>query len=327
MNDLESRELRYFVAVAEELHFGRAAGRLGMAQPPLSRAIRDLERRLGVRLFERTTRQVRLTAAGEVFLRDARTALDAIAAAGRRVRNAGRAAPVLRLALKADNDAGLLPRILSAYQRESAAIDVELVLGGRGEQAPALRDGRADVALLVSPFDDRGLDFEPLRTEPRLAVLAATDPLAARSSLRLADLAGRSLPDGTLVEEDGPPRPHAEENAPPSHAHPGESGPTWPRTAPRELTAGARRPPSDITQIFRLVELGQMICFLPAWVTRRYPLPGIAYRPVGDLEPATLAVAWPRDARSPAVAAFIRAAVSVPATADAENGVPQEAPA
>ncbi|MCO5993400.1 LysR family transcriptional regulator [Actinoallomurus rhizosphaericola] len=302
MNDLESRELRYFVAVAEELHFGRAAQRLGMAQPPLSRAIRELERRLGVRLLERTTRQVRLTAAGEVLLRDARTALDAIGAAGRRARNAGRSAPVLRLALKADNDAGLLPRILSVYERDSAAIDVELVLGGRGEQAPALRDGRADVALLVSPFDDRGLDVEPLLTEPRLVALAASDPLAARPSLRLADLAGRSLPDGTLAGEGGSPR---------SRVHTGESASARPRTAPRELTAGTRQPLSDITQIFRLVELGRMVCFLPAWVTRRYPLPGIAYRPVADLEPATLAVAWPQDANSPAVAAFVRAATSV----------------
>ncbi|MEV1177967.1 LysR family transcriptional regulator, partial [Nonomuraea sp. NPDC049784] len=80
MNDLEVRQLRYFVTVAEELHFGRAAERLGMAQPPLSRAIRDLERQLGVRLLERTTRQVTLTTVGEVFLRDARTVLDAVAA-------------------------------------------------------------------------------------------------------------------------------------------------------------------------------------------------------------------------------------------------------
>ncbi|GAA0354440.1 LysR substrate-binding domain-containing protein [Actinoallomurus spadix] len=302
MNDLESRELRYFVAVAEELHFGRAAERLGMAQPPLSRAIRELERRLGVRLLERTTRQVALTAAGEVLLRDARTALDAIAAAGRRVRDAGRATPTLRLALKADNDAGLLPRILSVYAREDTAIGVELVLGGRGEQAPALRDGRADVALLVSPFDDRGLDSEPLLTEPRLAALAAGDPLTARPSLRLADLAGRSLPDGSLVGGDESPR---------SQVPSGGRDPVRPRTAPRELTAGTRQPLSDITQIFRLVELGHLICFLPAWVTRRYPLPGITYRPVVDLEPATLAVAWPQDAHSPAIAAFVRAAASV----------------
>src|SRR6185312_12194252 len=90
---VETRELRYFVAVAEELHFGRAAERLAMAQPPLSRAIRDLERQLGVRLFERTTRQVSLTPAGEVLLRDARTALDAVSAAGRRAQQAGRVTP------------------------------------------------------------------------------------------------------------------------------------------------------------------------------------------------------------------------------------------
>ena len=80
--------MEYLLAVAEELHFGRAAGRLGMAQPPLSRAIRDLERQLGVALFERTTRQVRLTGAGEVLLRDARTALEAVTAAAERLRRA-----------------------------------------------------------------------------------------------------------------------------------------------------------------------------------------------------------------------------------------------
>ncbi|CAM5701784.1 DNA-binding transcriptional LysR family regulator OS=Streptomyces griseomycini OX=66895 GN=FHS37_007773 PE=3 SV=1 [Streptomyces griseomycini] len=122
MNDLEVRQLRYFVAVAEELHFGRAAERLGMAQPPLSRTIRDLERQLGVTLFERTTRQVKLTGAGEVLLRDARTALEAVTAAAHRARHAGSASPRLRIALKADIDGGLLPQILDAYGTDPAAL-------------------------------------------------------------------------------------------------------------------------------------------------------------------------------------------------------------
>ncbi|MEU4087528.1 LysR family transcriptional regulator, partial [Streptomyces aureus] len=88
MDTLETRELTYFVAVAEELHFGRAAERLGMAQPPLSRAIQQLERRLGVCLLERNRRGVRLTDAGEVLLHEGRAALDATAAAARRTRRA-----------------------------------------------------------------------------------------------------------------------------------------------------------------------------------------------------------------------------------------------
>jgi DNA-binding transcriptional LysR family regulator len=239
MNDLETRQLRYYVAVAEELHFGRAAERLGMAQPPLSRAIRELERQLGVALLERTTRQVTLTAAGEVLLRDARTALEAVTAAVRRTRQAGLSSPRLRVALKADVDGGLLPQILAAYSAEEAALPAELVLVGFGEQAQALRDGRADVGLLLCPFDDRGLDVEPLLTEPLLVAMAAADPLAAQPRLRLADLA------------------------------------------------------------------------------RRYQRAGIAYRPVSDLPDAALAVAWPQDTRSPAVAAFVRAACTVAAAAQA----------
>ena len=288
MSDLKVRQARYFVAVAEELHFGRAAGRLGMAQPPLSRAIRNLERHLGVALLERTTRQVRLTAAGEVLLRDARTALEAVTAAAHRARQAGSPSPGLRVALKADVDGGLLPQILDAYCADDAALPPQLVLGGFGEQPQALRDGLADVALLLCPFDDRGLDSEPLLTEPLLAAVAAADPLAARTRLCLADLARRRLPGGSAA----------------SHGRP---------AGPRR--AGEAPPASNLSEIFSLVETGSVVFFAPASVARRYPRPGIAYRPVSDLPDSTLAVAWPQDARSPAIAAFVRAACTVAAAA------------
>ncbi|WP_432841200.1 LysR family transcriptional regulator [Dactylosporangium sp. CA-092794] len=289
MSDLEVRQLRYFVAVAEELHFGRAAERLGMAQPPLSRAIRELEHHLGVELLHRTTRHVCLTPAGESLLRDARTALDAVASAERRARHTGQAVPTLRVALKADYDAGLLPRMLTAFQLDPASIPVELLLGGRGEQAPALREGRADIALLVLPVDERGLDVEPLLTEPRLVALAANDPLAARTGLTLADLAGRVLPDGSPAESGG--RPDTQYRPDPD------------------------RPRFDLPQIFSLIEVGSIVWFAPCSLATRHTRPGIAYREVAGLAPWTLAVAWPQDSRSPAVAAFARAAGSVAADA------------
>ncbi|WP_238011932.1 LysR family transcriptional regulator [Dactylosporangium sp. AC04546] len=282
MSDLESRQLRYFVAVAEELHFGRAAERLGMAQPPLSRAIRDLERHLGVQLLRRTTREVALTPAGEVLLRDARTALDAIAAAARRAQNAGQPTPALRVALKADYDAGLLPRFLSVYREDPAALAVEVLLGGRGEQVPALRDGRADVALLPRPFDERGLDVEVLLVEPRLLAIAADDPLAAHPTLRLDDLAGRFLPGGGPADRPETATPH-----------------------------DPRHKSYDLAQLFNLVELGTVVWFLPESVARCHPRPGVAYRTVEGLGPSTLCVAWPRDSRDHAVAAFVRAATAV----------------
>ncbi|WP_261568860.1 LysR family transcriptional regulator [Frankia gtarii] len=317
MSELEVRQLRYFVAVAEELHFGRAAERLGMAQPPLSRAIRELERHLGVQLLERTTRQVALTPAGEVFLHDARTALDAVTAAGRRARHAGQPTPSLRVALKADFDAGLLPRILAAFQGEDAALPVELLLGGRGEQVPALRDGRADVALLPVPFDDRDLDVEPLMTEPRLLALAADDPLAARSSLCLADLAGRSLPDGTPADRDG---------RPPTTARIQTGREQQPPSAPRGRVAGTQPTSLDLSKIFNLIELGSIVMFVPVSVASRHRRLGIAYRTVGDLPPSTLSLAWPQDSRSPAVAAFIRTATAVAKTARMDAQTDAETP-
>lgn len=286
MSDPEVRQLRYFVAVAEEQHFGRAAERLGIAQPPLSRAIRELERQLGVQLLERTTRQVTVTPAGATLLRDARTALDAVSAAARRARNVGSPQPMLRVAIKADFDAGLLPMILEAYKADPDALPAEVIYGARGAQVPALLDGRADVAILPQPYDDSGVDWEPLLTEPRLLAISATDPLAGRSRLRLSDLAGRVLPDGSPADH-------------------GDTAPPAPSvTTPTGL---------DLAQIFHRVELGETVFFAPRSLVQRHTRPDIAYREVDDLGPSTLTVAWPVISGSPAVAAFVRVAAGVAA--------------
>jgi DNA-binding transcriptional LysR family regulator len=280
---VESRPLRYFVAVAEELNFARAAERLGISPPPLSRAIRGLEADLGVTLFERTTHSVTLTPSGEVLLAEARIALDALEAAGRRARRAAAPDGGLVLAVKADGDAGLLKPVLERYAADPAAVPVTVRLCGWQQSPALLRRGEADVALVHEPFDHTGLDSETLTVEPRVAVLAAADPLAARDRLSPADLGLR----------------------------PGEL---------HRLRDGVRAEGRNLAQMLTLVSLGDMVGLLPASVAERYPRPGVVYRPVTDAPPAVLRIAWPQQSRSTATAALVRAAVAVAEAASARAG-------
>ena len=155
---METRELRYFVAVAEELHFGRAARRLGIAQPPLSRAIRQLERRLDVTLLERTSRTVTLTEAGSVLLREGRAALDAVDAADRRTRRAATGQPgpgprhegrsrrrtAAETARRVRRRTRRGRRRRAAVRHRRAGTAAARRAGRRGAAAPAVRlDGRA----------------------------------------------------------------------------------------------------------------------------------------------------------------------------------------
>ena len=277
MDRLETRELAYFIAVAEELHFGRAAQRLGMAQPPLSRAIKQLERRLGVLLLERGSQGVTLTEAGAVFLHEGRKAMDAVVAAARRAQRAGRQDHQLVLVMKPNSDGGLLGDILAAYRDEPEAIAVEVLMCGVGQQASWLRDGRADVGLLHSPFDDlSGFDAEELLVEGMVAVLPRGHRLAGRDSLRLADLDGEPLP-------------------------------RWPGKSPSGATGPLVQDPA---QLLQLIALERTIAVLPESV--RHDLRReLVWVPVTDAPSITVVLAWPERSTSRPLAAFVRVAAAI----------------
>ncbi|MFI1990657.1 LysR family transcriptional regulator [Actinoplanes sp. NPDC020271] len=276
---METRELRYFVAVAEEQTFVRAAHRLGIAQPPLSRAISRLERRLGVTLLERSSRGTALTGAGAVLLREARAALDAVEAAERRTKRAAQGQAGLVLVTKAGASTEVLAKLLDAYEAEPDAVPLEVVLCGIAEQERMLRDGRADVALLHLPFDSTaGFDVEELGTERQVALLPAGHPLTMRAHVRLdevSDLPGLPLPrwprrDGTYPDGPGP-------------------------------------QVRDNMQLLQLVALGRVCLVVPESVRLHLP-EGVTAVPVVDAPPVTTVIAWPPHSRSRPLAALVRTA-------------------
>jgi DNA-binding transcriptional LysR family regulator len=185
MNQLETRELAYFVAVAETLHFGQAAERLGITQPPLSRAIAHLERRVGVPLLERTTRQVLLTTAGEVFLAECRTILAAMDIAVRKARKAADQRRVT-IAVRPAAGPGVLPALLTAGAEGPDGVLADVVF--TYDEIGALRDGTADVALMCQSTAVPGLELMELGLELPVALLPVGHPLADRPFLTLTEV-------------------------------------------------------------------------------------------------------------------------------------------
>ncbi|MEV0393324.1 LysR family transcriptional regulator [Polymorphospora rubra] len=276
---METRELRYFVTVAEELHFSRAAERLGIAQPPLSRAIAQLERRLGVTLLDRNRRGVTLTDAGRVLLDEARIVLDATTAAAHRTRRAAAATHRLTLATKAGANHELLRKLLDAHAAEPDSAEIDVLLCGMGEQARMLRDGRADVALMQRPFDAlAGFDTEDLLTEQQVAILPAGHPLAARTSLTMADISDvADLPVARWPGQDGTYEP-----GPGPEIH-------------------------DQSQLAQLIALGHTMAVLCA-SSRSWLWNAHAAVALTDAPHVTTVLAWPPLSRSRAVAGLLRTA-------------------
>ncbi|MEV5357012.1 LysR family transcriptional regulator [Streptomyces sp. NPDC052693] len=296
--DPTTHQLRLFLTLARELHFGRAAQRLFMTQPSLSRQIRLLENRLGAPLVDRTSRSVQLTEAGRMLLPEAENVVAAMSRLrSRAAEQSRRVRGLLVLGFVAGESA--MPythAILDELTQRHPALSVELRMLTFGNQFERLADHDVDAAFLRPPLPP------PLRTmtlavEPRVACLRASDPLAglaAERALTLTDLAEHRMVDmpasaSRVWWDDWTVNPRPD-------GTPVQFGPVV----------------ADIEGLLTEVARGHAISFLPEAARRLYPRPGIRYVDVADAPLSSAALAWlPGHHERPAVAALLDAARAV----------------
>ena len=290
---LELRHLRYFVAVAEELHFGRAARRLGITQPPLSLQIQRLETELGVRLFERTNRRVELTPAGKALLAEGRHVLADFDNAANAARRAARGETgSLTVAFAASVMFLSLPRIIRRFRAQFPSVRLELRELPTGSQIVALRNGELDIGFLREPPPDAELTTETVMREELLLALSKRHALASRKRLRLVDVANE---DFVLFPRD---------LAPGLHAHVlavcAEAG-----VHPRIVQTSR-----ELYTTVSLVEAGLGVTIIPASV-RQMGWRGVRYYPIRSPSAVTrIDAAWRSDNASPILPAFVEIARS-----------------
>jgi DNA-binding transcriptional LysR family regulator len=203
---MELRHLRSFVAVAEELHFRRAAERLHVSQPPLSKQIRALEAELGAPLLYRTRQEVRLTPEGTVFLDRARDILSRVRDAGEAVRLArGGAAGRLDIAYTAALEIRVIPRVVRLFRRRHPGVELRLHPQTSAEQCDNLRRNRIDAGFLIQPSNEAKLDVERIGSDPLLLVAPSDHPLGKCPGTPIAKLVGEPF---VLLERSFAPRYH-----------------------------------------------------------------------------------------------------------------------
>jgi DNA-binding transcriptional LysR family regulator len=274
--DPTAHQLRLLLTLAEELHFGRAASRLYLTQPALSQQIRSLEQRLGVKLFTRTSRRVELTETGHELLPLVKNVVDAAdalrAAAVRSTTGTSR----LRLGVCESFGSLAATRAVIAEvaaSRPDLGPDV-LVADSFLEQLTMLKEGAIDAAFVYLPVPE-GLHSQPLTVEPRLVCVSAADPLARRSSVRLADLADH--PVVGLAPETFP------------------AGRGFWAVDPRPDGSAVRYTTHQVARLESLlstVALGGPIAFVPSTAAELYPRQDLSYLPVDDLPGCEFGVAW-----------------------------------
>ncbi len=288
---MELRYLRYFVAVAEELHFGRAAKRLYIAQPPLSQQIHQLEVELGVSLFKRTNRRVELTDAGQAFLDEAYKILAHVEQAKLLVQRTARG-ELGKLALGFVSSAAfeLLPRLLSIYREQHPQIHVSLHEMEKDEQIAALFAKQIQVGLLRPTVDSSELCSEIILREPLLLALPAQHPLVSKAQISIQDLANE-----TFVLQ-------------PRHWTLGLYDRIMSLCHSAGFSPNVKQEAADTYLIIGLVAANMGISLVPA-SAQSLRSQGVVYRSLeGDITQIEMAMVWRRDDHSPVVEAFLELA-------------------
>jgi DNA-binding transcriptional LysR family regulator len=304
---MELRQLRYFKAVAEELHFGRAGEKLAVAQPALSRQVQALEKELRVDLFDRTRRRVRLTEAGKVFLAATTRLLALAEQMVEAARRAGRGETGrLIVAFVGSAMYGPLPTALRAFRDRFPGIDLVLDETETTVQHRALLESRIDVGLLRAPFNDPELVAETLLREPIIVALPRRHALGRRAELKLGELAGEPFvffPRGTQ----------------PSYA----DG-VWAACVAAGFQPRVVQEAIEMQTAIGLVAAGFGVCLVPAAV-RGLRRPGVIYRPLADNAPTTVLVAtYRRDNLSPVLREFLHTVRTESARGGSRGGESKE---
>jgi DNA-binding transcriptional LysR family regulator len=304
MADVDLRKLRYFVAVAEQLHFGRAAEALHIAQPVLSRQIRALEEDLKVQLFVRDKRATELTPAGRQLLAEAGPLLAGADALRRRVVRAARGPGSFTI--------GFMPGLIVTDAVRALAgchpeLTVNVLRTNWDDQTEVLHDGRADVSYIRLPVDQSGLQVQALLAEPRVAALPAGHRLAGKDTISVADLA-----DEHLLQDPA-------------------AVPEWRDIATEMRTRRRCGVPAFHTVEEKLehVAAGHGIVVLPLSTAVFYTRPGIAYSYVSDIPPNQVCLAWDATRRSRLIQDFAAIAADhppVPSRTEPDRGAPSGPP-
>lgn len=290
--DVHGRDLRYFVAVAEDLHFTRAAERLFVSQPALSKQIRMLERQLGAELFERDRQGVRLTAVGSALLPYARRVLadwDAASDAVERAKAEQQATLVVGMSTSPGRG-GLLPAIRSRFSEACPAARVELRQVSWTDSSAGLADGSVDAAFVWLPVpDEERYEWVVVAEEPRHVALPDTHPLAPRPEIDFAELLDEpfiAIPKSAGVLRDYWLALDARAGSP--------------------ARIGAEAASADET--YEALVDGRGVCLLAAGNAPLLTRGGVVTRPVRGISPSRLALAWRAGDRRPLVGAYAEAA-------------------
>jgi DNA-binding transcriptional LysR family regulator len=290
VNSLDLRQLRYFIAVAEELNLSRAARRLHLSQPPLTRQIHQLEETMGTPLFTRSPRGMQLTEAGKVLLADARNILLMTRLATERARSAG-LGQVGHIDIAGFGSLMLdaVPQFLARFQEVYPRVNLRLQTLNRPEQVEALRQGRISLAFIRRGTNPPDIAQEPFMPERLVAAVGASDRLASRKRVWLREFAGRKL-----VAQGSGPRPNFTDTILALCAQAGFQ-PEVAQTVGDSITAVA------------LVAAGFGVSFVPRSASH-LQLPGVVYLPLADATAglADLVCIYRRGDESPVLAAFLR---------------------